>query len=64
MTIELGEQDVVAAKMMQGDDVFTLTNPSKLQIKTAPGETLFDETVPRGKSWNVTVFVRIVETDA
>ena len=46
-----------------GDAYFPLASGDRLTIETSPqGSEILDLTVPDGKSWNVTMFVRIEET--
>jgi hypothetical protein len=68
MAIDLTEQDVASHRMLVGDDNFELAAGEKVDVRKKVGGELVDvlptQTVPAGKSWTVSVFVRITETDA
>jgi len=65
MAIDLSEEVVTAKTVYVGDDTFELVAEKTLKIESSPsGDTFYDDTVPEGKVWAVTVFLRIVETDA
>ena len=65
MAITLNEKAVIAKTVFDGDDVFVLSAGQDLKIESSPdGEEHYSDTVPEGKSWAVTVFLRIEETDA
>jgi hypothetical protein len=54
-----------AMRVLTGRQVLGASAGQVLKIETSPdGEEILDETVPAGKSWEVTVRVDIVETDA
>ena len=67
MAIEFNENEVTAKTIFVGDDEFAMTAGNRLQVRdNETGEIVdrLDVTVPEGKAWNVTVFVRIEESDA
>ena len=65
MAIDLSTENVTAKNIYTGDDTFTLAAGKSLKVESSPnGEEHYDDTVPEGKSWSVTVFLRIEETDA
>jgi len=46
-----------------GDTSFVLSENKELKIETSPnGDNMFSGVVPAGKTWNVTVYLRIDET--
>ena len=63
--MELIERSSPAVKSYVGDDTATVSAGQSLVIETSPeGEEILDAEVPAGKSWAVTISVRVVETDA
>jgi len=65
MAIDLSLEEVTAKIIYKGDDVFELAEGQILKIESSPdGEEHYEGTVPEGKSWAVTLFLRIEETDA
>ena len=65
MPIDLSEKAVTAQTEFTGDDNFVLSAGKTLKVESTPdGEEHFNQVVPEGKSWAVTVFLKIVETDA
>jgi len=65
MTIDLSELNVTAKDVFTGDDTFELVAGKSLKIETSPdGDDIYEGEVPAGKKWNVTVFLKIEETDA
>jgi len=64
MAIDLSEIVVTAKVVHTGDDTFQLTAGKILNIESSPeGEEYYKGTVPDGKVWNVTVFLKIEEVD-
>ena len=65
MAITLITETRTARVVKYGNDTVTVAAGKSLKVETSPGgEELLDEEVPTGKSWDVTVSVYIVETDA
>ncbi len=62
MVIDLSTENVTPKVVQKGDDIFQLTSGKALKIESTPnGEEHFNGTVPEGKTWSVTVFLKIVE---
>ena len=64
MAIVLSETEVTACTVFVGDDTFALVAGEKLRIQKGPAGSPTDvyfDTVPAGKTWNVTVYLRIDE---
>ena len=63
MAIELSEKVVTAKTVYDGDDSFVLAAGKTLTIETSPdGDEVYSAEVPAGKSWSVTVYLKIEET--
>ncbi len=64
MAINLNILVVTAKTIFTGDDNFQLAAGKHLKVETSPnGVDIYDGVVPAGKSWNVTVFMRIEESN-
>ena len=64
MAIDLSAQEITAQDVYTGDDTFALAAGKTITIETSPnGDELYSGTVPEGKAWNITIFLKIVETD-
>ena len=63
MAINLNEKVVTAKTVYDGDDAFVLAAGKTLKIESSPfGDTFYEGAVPEGKSWSVTVYLKIEET--
>ena len=65
MAVDLSTTNVYRHDKIVGDDTFTLAADEKLVVKIGPASAMVDilnEKVPNNKSWEVTVFVEIIET--
>lgn len=61
--VEFDVRSIPCHVVKVGDAYFPLASGDRLKIETSPqGSEILDLTVPDGKSWNVTMFVRIEET--
>ena len=63
MTIELNETVVTAKTIYDGDDSFVLPAGKTLTVQSTPdGNDFFEGEVPDGKSWAVTIYLKIEES--
>jgi len=66
--LDLNEVVIPSMKSLDGTIRWTIAAGGRIRAQTKPqgGDTddILDETVPAGKSWQVIVSVKIVETDA
>jgi len=66
--LDLNEVVIPSMKSLDGTIRWTITAGGRIRVQTKPqGEDtddVLDETVPAGKSWQVIMSVKIVETDA
>jgi len=66
MSIELSDIEITANTTYTGDDTVTVPAGKRFQVRhnvNGEIEDILDETTPAGKSREITVFVRITETD-
>lgn len=64
--INLSEYNIPQSRKLVGDETFPVPAGRRVQVRhNNSGEivNVLDETVPAGKTWSVTVFVTIEETD-
>ena len=62
MAIELVETQIVAHKVLMGEETVELAAGERLKLKTGPsGQELLSVEVPTGKTWKVLAFFRIEE---
>lgn len=60
--INLVDKSTPAWTGKDGVGTFTVPAGKSLKIETSPkGETILDEVVPEGKTWQVTISISIVE---
>ena len=65
MAIVLSEYNIPVSRKLIGDEKIDAVAGQSVKIETSPnGEELLDITVPAGKKWYVTLYVKIEETDA
>jgi len=63
MALELATTTITAQSIKELVYTTTLSATQQLKAEVGPEEEL-DETVPEGKSWAVSIAIKIIETDA